>query len=320
MRKHRCAAVLSRLLICLRKLFPRGLTPTANTDFALWARVNRSCRVWLAPSSKQTWQLGRVAVLFLQELGEHALGIDLDERSRAGGQHFPCLVSDLSGSKMLPPVYADLPAFGDERLGERHRPDVIHLHGCGDCNDIAQLADLAHGFVEDSGDDAAMRVRRWPFKAIGQREVTDKAKTRLVEVKLQLQTAVVVGAATETHVAINVLLDLMSGNWFVRRHEIRMNHPAAETQVRGGFLVNGLSRHQLCYSFVSRGFVVVEYFEIGKCALQFPALQQMHGMRRSAAELLLLLGVCLVDEHPTGPERGRDLVKQTAFKVEENHD
>src|ERR1017187_6940822 len=60
--------------------------------------------------------------------------------------------------------------------------------------------------------------------------------TCLVEVKLQLQAAVVVGAATETHVAINVLLDLMSGNWLVRWHEIRMNHAAAQTQVRWGFL------------------------------------------------------------------------------------
>src|ERR1019366_8801294 len=98
-------------------------------------------------------------------------------------QHFPCLVSDLSGSKMLSPIDPNLPAFGDERLGERHRPDVIHLHGCGDCNDIAQLADLAHGFVEDGGDDAAMRVRGWTFKAVWQREVAHKAMTRLVEVK-----------------------------------------------------------------------------------------------------------------------------------------
>src|ERR1019366_7813948 len=46
----------------------------------------------------------------------------------------------------------------------------------------------------------------------------------------------------------------------------------------------------------------------------------MHGMRRSAAEFLLLLGVRLVDQHPAGPERRRDLRKQTAFEVEENHD
>src|ERR1035441_3056812 len=209
MRKHRCAAVLSRLLICLRKLFPRGLTPTANTDFALWARVNRSCRVWLAPGSKQTWQLRSVAVLFLQELGEHALGIDLDERSRAGGEHFAFGVADLGSAKVFAAVDPDLPAFGDQRLGERHGPDVVDLHGCGDGNDVAQLADLAHGFVEDGGDDTAMRVRRWAFEAIRQREVTDKAKSRLFQVKIQLQAAVVVGAAPETHVAINLLLDLM---------------------------------------------------------------------------------------------------------------
>src|ERR1035441_7704753 len=134
MRKHRCAAVLSRLLICLRKLFPRGLTPTANTDFALWARVNRSCRVWPAAGSKQTWQLGRVAALFLQELGKHALGIDRDERSRAGGQHFPFGIPDLGSSKVLSPVDTDLPAFGDQRLGERHWPYVVDLHGRGHSN------------------------------------------------------------------------------------------------------------------------------------------------------------------------------------------
>src|ERR1017187_2449861 len=166
MRKHRCAAVLSRLLICLRKIFPRGLTPTANTDFALWARVNRSCRVWLAPGSKQTWQLGRVAVLFLQELGKHALGIDLDERSRAGGEHFPFGISDLGGAKMLSAVDANLPAFGDQRLGERYRPDVVDLHGCGDSNNVAQLADFPHGFIKNGGDDSAMRVRWWPFEAV----------------------------------------------------------------------------------------------------------------------------------------------------------
>jgi hypothetical protein len=185
-------------------------------------------------------------MLFLQELSEHSGGIDLDKRSGAGGQDFPFRISDLGGAKMLSAVDTDLPAFGDQQLGERHGPDVVDLHGCGDGNDVAQLADLTHGFVEDGGDDASMGVRWWPFKAVRQREVADKTMPCLVEVKLQPQAAVVVGPASEARVAINVLLDLMSGNWFVLVHATKMNQAAALAQVRTGLAAIGFSGYQLC--------------------------------------------------------------------------
>ena len=97
--------------------------------------------------------------------------------------------------------------------------------------------------------------------------------TCLVEVKLQLQAAIVIRAATEAHVAVNVLFDLMSGNWLVRWHEIRMNLGASLAQVREGFSVNCLSSYQLRDGLFGQGLTAVQDFEFRKCAPQFPALQ-----------------------------------------------
>ena len=81
----------------------------------LWKQFTKS---WVALGAGRAFARGlrRVAVLLLQELGEHAVRIDLDERSRAGGQHFPFGVADLGGSKMLAAIHADFPAFRDQRL------------------------------------------------------------------------------------------------------------------------------------------------------------------------------------------------------------
>src|SRR5271166_3059811 len=89
--------------------------------------------------------LRRVALAFLQEPGEHSVGVDFDEGSGAGGQYVAVGVADLGGAEVLAAVHANFPALGDKRRGERHWANEVHLHGSGDGDDAAQLADFAHG-------------------------------------------------------------------------------------------------------------------------------------------------------------------------------
>src|SRR5271169_5484122 len=79
-----------------------------------WLRV--PCRKRGNICASNQWALRRVAVLLLEELREHALRINLDERPRAGRQHFAFGASDLGGSKVLPSVNADFPAFRNQGL------------------------------------------------------------------------------------------------------------------------------------------------------------------------------------------------------------
>src|SRR5271157_4026326 len=52
-------------------------------------------------------QLRGVALLFFQELGEHAGRIDFDERTGTGGQHFTFGIVDLGGAEVLATVDPD---------------------------------------------------------------------------------------------------------------------------------------------------------------------------------------------------------------------
>jgi hypothetical protein len=86
-----------------------------NLKIALVARddtPNQSTRC--AVSSN--YSLGRVAVFLLQILGEHAVGIDLDELRCTGSQDFSFAIANLGCAVMLAAVHAHLPTFDDERF------------------------------------------------------------------------------------------------------------------------------------------------------------------------------------------------------------
>ena len=68
----------------------------------------------------------------------------------------PGVPSDLKGR---PEMAADQ----DEGLVERGGAEVVDLHVAGHGEDVEGAVELAHGFVEKRGDDAAVDVGGWAF-------------------------------------------------------------------------------------------------------------------------------------------------------------
>ena len=65
--------------------------------------------------------------------------------------------------KELAAFAVEVSADKDERLEERRGAEVVHLHVTGHGDDVEGTVELAHGFVEKGGDDAAVDVAGWAF-------------------------------------------------------------------------------------------------------------------------------------------------------------
>jgi len=92
--------------------------------------------------------------------GEDLFRIDGNKGGRATGQHFIVCVPDLAGVGVPPPFDALLLGADGERLAQRNGLEVFNLHGTGEGQHVAEFIHLAHGFVQDGGDNAAVRVAR----------------------------------------------------------------------------------------------------------------------------------------------------------------
>src|SRR5271157_6510556 len=77
-----------------------------------------------------------------------------------------------------------------------------------------------------------MRMRRRPDEAALQAEAADETLAFLVEHKLQAQSGVVGGPATEAIVGELLLLDLVTVNSLVACHVLKMNERWWKTQVQ----------------------------------------------------------------------------------------
>jgi len=56
---------------------------------------------------------------------------------------------------------AEVAADEDERLVEGNGAEVVDLHVSSHGEDVERAVEFAHGFVEESGDDAAVDVAGW---------------------------------------------------------------------------------------------------------------------------------------------------------------
>src|ERR1019366_8939314 len=166
--------------------------------------------------------LCRVAVLLLQVLGEHAMRIDLDELRRTARQHLSFSIANLRGPVMLAAVDAHLPSFDNERFEQRYRLQVGDFHLTRQGNQTVQLVYLAHGFVEDGGDDASVSMGWGPDKAPLQAKAAEEALAFLVEHKLQPESGFVGRAATEAIVSELLFLYLVTMNFLVPGHGTKM--------------------------------------------------------------------------------------------------
>jgi hypothetical protein len=92
--------------------------------------------------------------------GKHLFWIDSDERPSTARQNFTLGIADLGHIDVATAVHALLCAGYGERLAQRHRPKIFDFHGARERQHVTELVYLSHGFIQDGGDNAAMRVAR----------------------------------------------------------------------------------------------------------------------------------------------------------------
>jgi hypothetical protein len=107
-----------------------------------------------------------------------------------------------------------------------------------------QPVHLAHGFVEDGGDDASVGMGWRPNKAPLQAKAADEALAFLVEHKLQPEPGVVGRAAAEAIVGVLLFLYLVTVNSFVPGHETKMKQTRSRCKWEDAILLFA-SRHSL---------------------------------------------------------------------------
>ena len=98
---------------------------------------------------------------------------------------------------MSAPVPGDFAAFDAERLVQRDGLEIFDGHFARERNHLVQLIDLAHGVVEDAGDDAAVAVAGRSGIAVAEPEVADEGLTGLIEDELEVHALGIVWAADE---------------------------------------------------------------------------------------------------------------------------
>ena len=98
---------------------------------------------------------------------------------------------------------ADFPALDVQRLVQRHGLEVFDGHFFGECDDVVQLVDLAHGVVEDGGDDAAVAVAGRSGVALAQAEFADEGLASFVEREFEAHAVGIVHAADEAVVLLH---------------------------------------------------------------------------------------------------------------------
>ena len=91
------------------------------------------------------------------------------------------------------------PAFEDEVGFERNRTKVVDGDVAGHRHDIAMAIGLAHGFIEQCGDDASVHVAGWPLKLPSEINTAEDALV-FVNEELELKAGRVVLAAAKAAV------------------------------------------------------------------------------------------------------------------------
>ena len=152
--------------------------------------------------------------------GEDLFRIDGNKGGRATGQDFVTGVPDLAGVGVPAPFDALLLGSDGKRLAQRNRLEVFNLHGTGESQHVAEFIHLAHGFIQDGGDDSTMRVSRRPGEAARKFEMADSLARIFVQRELEPHTLRIVMAAAETMVLarLGLTVDCVAVREFVVRH------------------------------------------------------------------------------------------------------
>src|SRR5258708_3454157 len=96
--------------------------------------------------------------LFLYVFGEHFFGVDGDEGTTAAGQDFVLFVENFGGVDVGASFYFYFAAFDAQGRLQGDWLQIFDGHLSGEGYYMMQLVHLAHGVVEDAGDDATVAV------------------------------------------------------------------------------------------------------------------------------------------------------------------
>ena len=105
--------------------------------------------------------------------GKHLLRIDCDKSPSAAGQDFTFFIFDLSRVDMPATVHALFVRSYRERLSQGNRPQIFNFHGSGKRQHIAELIHFAHGFIQNGGNNAAVRMSWRPGVSARKLEMAD---------------------------------------------------------------------------------------------------------------------------------------------------
>ena len=125
---------------------------------------------------------------------------DDDEDAAAASEHSSLFVADLSGVSQATAAFADVLRANLKSTVQRNRAEVFDGHARGGSRSIEETVHFGHGFVEDSGDHAAVAVSGRTGVAFAETEAADELFGGLVEREFQAHTGGVVASATETEV------------------------------------------------------------------------------------------------------------------------
>ena len=103
---------------------------------------------------------------------------------------------------MLCAANTDFFAFHAQRFVQWHRLKVLDRHLACESDDVVELVHLAHGVVEDGGDDASVAVSGRASVAFAEAELADEGLALFVENELQVHAIGIVLAASEAVVLL----------------------------------------------------------------------------------------------------------------------
>lgn len=140
------------------------------------------------------------STLSIHELGEHFVRVDGDEQALAFGQHFAFLVENFGGVGMIAPAHADFPRLDTQWFVQWNGLQIVDGDGRSQRDDVAKLIHLAHGFVEEGGDNAAVHVAGRAGIALTEPKTADKKVTFFIVGEAQAHAFGVVLPTGETDI------------------------------------------------------------------------------------------------------------------------
>ena len=128
---------------------------------------------------------------------------DLNEDAGGCGEHSAVRAAQFGGAAMLAAAFAFGPAFEQKRTLEWDGPEVVDGQVTRHRGDVAMTVGFAHGFIEQRGNNAAVRMARRSLELPGEMYTAENALL-VIDEELEVEAGMVVVAATETGVQRSV--------------------------------------------------------------------------------------------------------------------